>query len=121
MKYGRNSSLQRQRNHQRWRKLLLVVTAILVLTGSTGCMTTEVQPKQEDIYTQVLLNMIPELPKVPDFPVLSWSYSDGLYSISEEDVDRLLDYGENRIPRFRWELEQYSKSLGIILGHLSGE
>lgn len=98
-----------------------MVTAILVLTGSTGCMTTEVQPKQEDIYTQVLLNMIPELPKVPDFPVLSWSYSDGLYSISEEDVDRLLDYGENRIPRFRWELEQYSKSLGIILGHLSGE
>jgi hypothetical protein len=97
-----------------------VATAILVLIGSTGCTTTEVQPKQEDSYTQVLLSMIPELPKVPDFPVLSWSYSDGLYSISEEDVDRLLDYGENRIPRFRWELEQYSKSLETILGHLSG-
>lgn len=92
-----------------------MVTAILVLLGSTGCMTTEVQPKLEDSYTQVLLGMIPELPEVPDFPALSWSYSNGLYSISEEDVDKLLDYGENMIPRFRWDLEQYEKKLNVIV------
>lgn len=65
-----------------------------------------------------MLDMVPELPVVPDFPVLHWSYSNGLYSIGEEDVDRLLDYGENRIPRFRWELEQYRKKLEMVLQYL---
>lgn len=62
--------------------------------------------------------MVPELPEVPEFPVLHWSYSDGLYSIGEEGVDNLLDYGENLIPRFRWELEQYKEQLDIVLSAL---
>lgn len=65
-----------------------------------------------------MLDMVPELPVVPAFPVLHWSYSNGLYSIEEDDVDRLLDYGENRIPRFRWELEQYQKKLETVLQYL---
>lgn len=119
MKYGRNSRSSMKRNHPRWRKLLLVVTAVLVLTGSTGCRTTEPQPVQDNTYTEVLLGMIPELPEVPAFPTLHWTYSDGLYSIDEEDVDKLLDYGENRLPRFRWELEQYERSLSVVLSAMT--
>ena len=96
-----------------------MATAILVLTGSTGCRTTEPQPIQDTTFTEVHLGMIPDLPEVPSFPTLHWSYSDGLYSINEEDVDKLLDYGENRLPRFRWELEQYERSLSVVLSAMT--
>ena len=58
---------------------------------------------------------MPSLPQVPEFPSLSWSYNDGLYSINEEDVDKLLDYGENQIPLFAWSLEVYEKQVQIIM------
>lgn len=98
-----------------------MVTATVVLTVSTGCTTTEPKTVQDSTYKEVLLDMIPELPEPPQFPVLHWSYSDGLYSIGEEDVDKLLDYGENKLPRFRWELEQYRKNLDVVLGALSSD
>lgn len=59
--------------------------------------------------------MVPELPKVPLFPALSWTEEDGKYSIPEKDADALLDYGENQMPQFRYELSQYERKLKILL------
>jgi hypothetical protein len=84
------------------------------LIASTGCTTTEV-PQETGTYREIILGMVPELPDVPTFPTLHWTYSDGLYSLDEENVDRLLDYGENQLPHFRWELEQYERKLSAVL------
>lgn len=59
--------------------------------------------------------MIPLLPEVPSLPELSWSYQDGMYCLDEQNVDKFLDYGENTLPRFRWELERYQKELDTVL------
>ena len=62
--------------------------------------------------------MIPLLPEVPSLPELSWSYQDGLYCLDEQNVDKLLNYGENTLPHFRWELEQYQRKLDVVLQSL---
>ena len=62
--------------------------------------------------------MIPVLPEVPSLPELTWSFKDGLYCLDEQDVDKLLNYGENTLPYFRWELEQYQRKLDVILQSL---
>ena len=59
--------------------------------------------------------MAPKLPKVPAFPELTWQLDGERYSISSEDADLLLDYGENQLPRFRYEMEQYEKKVSILL------
>ncbi len=59
--------------------------------------------------------MIPVLPEVPALPQLTWTYQDGLYCLDEQNVDSLLDYGENTLPLFRWELDQYRRKLDSIL------
>ncbi len=61
---------------------------------------------------------MPNLPELPEFPELQWSYAEGLYSITEEDVDKLLDYGENQIPLFTWSLEVYQKQVQIIMDEI---
>lgn len=90
---------------------------MLVLSVSTGCTSTDAVEPPTD-YREVLKGMIPALPEVPSFPELSWSFHDGLYCISEGDADRLLDYGENRLPLFRWELASYEKQLALIVEQL---
>lgn len=58
--------------------------------------------------------MIPDLPDIPSFPQLTWTYADGLYSITEADVDKLLNYGENELPRYRYQMQIYEQSLEVI-------
>ena len=91
-----------------------MVTALLVLTALTGCTTTSVIEEQ-DTFKETLLSMIPVLPEVPALPQLTWTYQDGLYCLDEQNVDKLLDYGENTLPRFRWELDQYRRKLDSVL------
>ena len=91
-----------------------MVTALLVLTVLTGCTTTSVT-KEQNTFKETLLSMIPVLPEVPALPQLTWTYQDGLYCLDEQNVDRLLDYGENTLPRFRWELDQYRRKLDSVL------
>lgn len=91
-----------------------MVTALLVLTVLTGCTTTSVTEEQ-NIFKETLLSMIPVLPEVPSLPQLTWTYHDGLYCLDEQNVDSLLDYGENTLPLFRWELDQYRRKLDSIL------
>lgn len=58
--------------------------------------------------------MFPLLPSIPEFPKLEWEYEGGRYSINESDVDKLLDYGENKIPLYRYEMEVYSSSIEAL-------
>ena len=91
-----------------------MVTALLVLTVLTGCMTTSVT-KEQNTFKETLLSMIPVLPEVPALPQLTWTYQDGLYCLDEQNVDRFLDYGENTLPLFRWEMDQYRRKLESVL------
>ena len=91
-----------------------MVTALLVLTVLTGCTTTSVT-KEQNTFKETVLSMIPVLPEVPALPQLTWTYQDGLYCLDEQNVDKLLDYDENTLPRFRWELDQYRRKLDSVL------
>ncbi|MPN48279.1 hypothetical protein SDC9_195885 [bioreactor metagenome] len=64
--------------------------------------------------------MAPEAPAIPAFPVLGWSYENGLYCISEADADALLDYGENALPLFAHRYDQYLRQVDLILDALAG-
>ena len=90
---------------------------ILVLSVLTSCTTTEVSD-QSGLYRDTLISMIPALPEVPTLPQLTWIFNDGLYCLDEDNVNKLLDYGENTLPLFRWEMQQYQRKLEIILQSL---
>lgn len=87
---------------------------MIALTGLISCMTLQ-NPKPSNQYKQILISEIPPLPSLPPFPVLNWRYEGGRYCIGETDVDELLDYGENQIPLYLFELEQYTEGLSIII------
>jgi len=63
--------------------------------------------------------MAPTLPSLPDFPQLRWSTDGTNYCIVELDADKLLNYGENELPLFRYQLEQYEKQINLILKALN--
>jgi hypothetical protein len=63
--------------------------------------------------------MAPEAPDIPAFPKLSWSYGNGLYCISEEGADALLDYEENELPLFAHRYGQYVRQMRLILDALA--
>ena len=90
---------------------------ILALIGLISCTTTDVTDEQK-VFKETLLTMVPILPEVPSFPELNWTYQNGLYCLDESNVDRLLNYGENTLPYFRWELKQYQRKLDVILHSL---
>jgi len=94
-----------------------VVILIPVLTVSVSCTSTE-KIVEDSTYRDVLISMIPVLPEVPSLPQLEWTYQNGLYCLDEQNVDLLLDYGENILPHFRWELEQYRKKLDAVISGL---
>ena len=63
--------------------------------------------------------MIPEFPALPDWPELHWQLEDnGRYSLDEADVDKVLNYWENSIPFYKYEMERYQAIIGIIIDHL---
>lgn len=62
--------------------------------------------------------MAPEIPELPAWPQLAWTYRDGLYCLTEEDVDKILDYRENKIPAYLYEMEIYKAKIEMILEHL---
>ena len=63
--------------------------------------------------------MAPEAPTIPTFPTLNWTYQNGLYCISEEDADRLLDFGENDLPLFAQRYDQYQRRMLLIMDALA--
>ena len=90
--------------------LLLVLMSVLIV--STGCQTGS---ETSNDYKSIVIGMVPELPKHPELPALSWEYKDGRYSISAEDADLFLDYGENQIPLYLHRMEVYQEKLDILL------
>ena len=113
--FRKKSKRSRTRLLRRKQKLLLLlVTASLVLTALISCTSTE-PVTVETTKNEILVNLIPDLPELPAFPELHWTYNEGLYCISESDVDRLLDYAENKLPIYRYEMELYGKQLDVIL------
>ena len=93
--------------------LLLLVTALVVLTVCAGCKHTESTPLEDR--HEILLGLMPDMPTLPEWPKLDWQYIDGWYCLSEADVDRVLDYWENQIPAYKYELEKYQKKMTVII------
>lgn len=62
--------------------------------------------------------MLPEVPELPAWPDLDWQYQDGRYSLTEADVDKVLDYWENKIPQYQYEIELFKEKLAIVMDHL---
>lgn len=91
---------------------LPLVVLMSVLIVSTGCQTGS---EASDDYKSIVIGMVPELPKHPELPALSWEYKDGRYSISADDADLFLDYGENQIPLYLHQMEVYREKLDILL------
>lgn len=83
---------------------------LLALSVLISCTTTEI-PNDENSYYAILVDMIPPLPSIPSFPELTWEFKDGRYSIDEADVDKLLDYGENKLTLYRYQMDVYQASL----------
>lgn len=69
-------------------------------------------------YRQMLAEELTQHPDLPAFPVLFWQYSDGRYSISEADVDKLLDYRDNALRKYERDTEVYLKKVEIIVNAL---
>ena len=89
---------------------------MLISIGSTSCQTNI-----SDTNTEARLHiasMLPEAPVLPVFPNLSWTYQDGLYGLSEADVDLLLDYMENSLPQFSFDFKAWQDQVNIIIESL---
>ena len=86
---------------------------LLALSVLIGCTTTEL-PNDDKSYYAILVDMIPPLPSIPSFPELTWEFQDGRYSIDKADADKLLDYGENKLPLYRYQMDVYQASLESI-------
>lgn len=94
---------------------------LLVLICSTGCRTARIDLADPDrVYREQVAELVPELPELPEFPDLSWQFDQGRYSISESDVDRLLDYRDNQLAEYRFQVEIYADQLRIIIGNMTG-
>lgn len=62
--------------------------------------------------------MLPKAPELPQFPQLYWTYQDGLYGLSEADVDVLLDFVENSLSEFSFDFKAWQDQVNIIIGNL---
>ena len=83
---------------------------------STACLTTRAARAGDEGYKGIMTNLIPESPTLPRFPVLSWEIEDnGRFSITREDADRLLDYRDNLIPQYEWEMEKWIDKQKAVL------
>lgn len=92
--------------------------AILVLVGLTACQTLE-RITDNSAYNTILVSMLPEKLTNPVWPELNWEYHDGLYCLSEKDADKLLDFAENVLPHFLWEVDQYQRQCEVIISSLA--
>ena len=89
---------------------------LLVSIGLTSCQTAQV--KTDNTAIEILIAEIPEVPTLPSWPSVYWAYEDGKYYLNEEDIDKVLDYLENQIPLYQFEVTQFEEQLGIVLDGL---
>ena len=89
---------------------------LLALIVYPSCRTQYAPPAVEA--SPALKELLPELPELPQWPKLEWFYKDGFYCLNEADVDKLLDFHENGLVQFRFQLDLYKKELDAIISHL---
>lgn len=85
---------------------------LLALVALTGCQTTTVKTDKAAI--QILISQIPDLPEYPRWPDVSWSFNGSDYCLDEAEVDSVLDYLENGIPTYEFEINRYKEQLKIV-------
>ena len=100
---------------------MLALSALIACTSTNRSSNTEEVSESFNVYVKTILSDFPHLPEVPSFPELHWTYNDGLYGISEEAVDKLLNYAENTIPLFKHNLETYEEKVNVIIKALTKE
>lgn len=93
-----------------------MVIAVPVLSVLTSCSTVKAKPDFDN--SEILKGFIEEMPELPALPSLNWTYRDGLYCLSEADVDKLLNYGENDIPSYKYQMDLWKAKLDVILSYL---
>ena len=86
--------------------------ALLILIVSTGCRTARISDLTA---REILISEIPDLPEIPNWPDVQWFYESGSYFLTESDVDKVLNYLENAIPLYRFEIAQYEQQLHIVV------
>ena len=87
------------------------MTVLLALLASTGCRTAT-GPDSSAI--GILVSQMPGLPEIPEWPEVTWTFEDGLYCLDEHDADKVLDYLENRMPMYRFEMESYGEQMQAV-------
>lgn len=100
--------------------VLLFLIALMVLLFAivlTGCQILEPLSKSERAIDNkpILVNMLPTFPEFPAFPQLEWQDDNGRQSISNEDAVKFLDYWENDIAEYQFEVKKYRDSLEVVL------
>lgn len=86
---------------------------LLALTVFPSCRTQYAPPAVDA--SPALKELIPELPELPAWPDLNWQYEDGRYSLSEAEVDKILDYWENQIPMYQYQIKLFKDKLAVVL------
>ena len=87
------------------------MTVLLALLASTGCRTAT---GPDSAAIGILVSQMPELPDIPVWPDVTWTFEDGLYCLDEHDADMVLDYLENRMPMYRFEMESYGEQMQAV-------
>ena len=97
----------------------MILTLVLTVSILSGCKTTKVAEKPDETTArEILVAMLPEAPEAPEFPSLRWTYKDGLYSLEESDVDKLLDFKENALPGFVFDYRAWIEEVQVVLKNL---
>jgi len=85
---------------------------LLASIVSIGCQSVT---RTDQIAREILVEYMPEPPTLPVWPDVMWEYADGRYSLCEEDVDKVLDYLENKVPLYSFEMERYEEQVRMVL------
>lgn len=91
--------------------ILLLLPSIL-----TGCQSTKIELDRNFIKTQ--LNLMPELPELPEFPSVRIEAVDGKQVMTSEDAVKIINYVENQLADYKWEIERYKENVSIVLDPL---
>ena len=86
----------------------MLLPALSVLTG---CRTAAAADTGA---AGVIIRELSELPALPAWPDVTWTYEGGKYCLDEADADRVLDYLENRIPAYEFKMELYAGKVRAV-------
>lgn len=89
-----------------------MVIVMLASIGLTACRTVTLS---DQTFRSILIAQSPILPMLPEWPDVVWAYEDGRYSLNEADVDKVLNYLENDLTLYKFEIEAYKEKLQIVL------